>query len=239
MLPPETEKTWHFLSTQRALAGFVLVGGSALALRIHHRLSEDLDLAWPAPQLPRARIDALRHSADETGFTFKRNDDETAAREFAEGGLALHDYQQDFLVHGLVKVSLFAPDPPMVRILAGQPSETGPRLATLQEIFQTKCLVSAVRSKSRDWIDLFLLLRDHGFTLHDYAAVFAASGDEAQRAIGLSRLCSGVPQKDDEGYVHLLDRAPSLEEMKAFFVARRNEWEIETAREHKRSHDQS
>ena len=239
MLPPETEKTWHFLSTQRALGGFVLVGGSALALRIHHRLSEDLDLAWPAPSLPRARIDALRHSADAAGFTFQRNDDETATREFADSGLALHDYQQDFMVNSLVKVSLFAPDRPMARILAAQPSEPGPRLASLREIFQTKCLVSAARSKSRDWIDLYLLLRDHGFTLRDYAAVFAESGDEAQRDIGLSRLCSGVPQKDDEGYVHLLELAPSLEEMKAFFIARRNEWEIETAREHKQNHDQS
>ena len=45
MLPPETEQVWHFLKQQPALAGFVLLGVSALALRIGHRLSEDLDLA--------------------------------------------------------------------------------------------------------------------------------------------------------------------------------------------------
>jgi hypothetical protein len=33
------------------LAGFVLIGGSALALHIHHRISEDLDFAWPYGQL--------------------------------------------------------------------------------------------------------------------------------------------------------------------------------------------
>jgi hypothetical protein len=45
LLPTATEKVWDFLRTQPALAGFVLVGGSALALRIHHRRSEDLDMA--------------------------------------------------------------------------------------------------------------------------------------------------------------------------------------------------
>jgi hypothetical protein len=42
-------------------------------------------------------------------------------------------------------------------------------------------------------------------------------------------LCSGVPQRDDEGYAHLLSKAPSLEEMQAFFVEQRNQLEIETA----------
>jgi len=32
LLPPATEKVWSFLKNQPALAGFVLVGGSALPL---------------------------------------------------------------------------------------------------------------------------------------------------------------------------------------------------------------
>ncbi len=45
MLPPDTQEVWNFLKEQPALAGFILIGGSGLALRIEHRLSEDLDLA--------------------------------------------------------------------------------------------------------------------------------------------------------------------------------------------------
>jgi hypothetical protein len=46
---------------------------------------------------------------------------------------------------------------------------------------------------------------------------------------GLSRLCGGVPQSDDEGYAHLLPHPPTLAEMSAFFTARRDEFEIELA----------
>ena len=38
MLPRDTEQVWNFLKDQPALAGFVLVGGSALTLRIDHRV---------------------------------------------------------------------------------------------------------------------------------------------------------------------------------------------------------
>jgi hypothetical protein len=47
--------------------------------------------------------------------------------------------------------------------------------------------------------------------------------------IGLGRLCSGTPQRGDEGYAHLLSNAPSLEQMQKFFIAMRNELEIDSA----------
>ncbi len=233
MLPPETEKLWNFLSTQPALGGFVLIGGSALALRIQHRLSEDLDFAFHGQQLPRGPLSALTRAASAQGFTFTRDDDEAALQEFSSGGLELHDYQQDFVVNGAVKVSFFAPDEPMLRSLA-PPELSKPRLATLQELFKTKCLVSALRSKSRDWLDLFLLLRDHGFTMHDYAAAFRAAGAEGQRDLSLQRLCSGTPQRGDEGFTHLLQNAPTIEEMKQFFTAQRDLLEITEAEEARR-----
>lgn len=62
LLPPETERVWNCLKQQPALAGFVLVGGSALALRIRHRRSDDLDIAYPAHQLPRARLELAWYS---------------------------------------------------------------------------------------------------------------------------------------------------------------------------------
>jgi len=51
LLPAETERVWNFLKGQSALTSFVLVGGSALAMRIQHRLSEDLDFAWLEPNV--------------------------------------------------------------------------------------------------------------------------------------------------------------------------------------------
>jgi hypothetical protein len=59
LLPPDTERIWSYLKEQAGLAGFILVGGSALALRISHRLSEDLDFAWIESRLPLARLEAI------------------------------------------------------------------------------------------------------------------------------------------------------------------------------------
>ena len=179
MLPPATEQVWNYLREQPSLHGFVLIGGSALALLIQHRLSEDLDFVYPQTRLPRQRLNTLTKLAGEAGVGFQRNDNEAAAEEFATGGMELHDYQQDFVVNGIVKVSFFTPDPPLQRVLAA-PAEATVRVASLSELFKAKCLVSALRSKSRDWLDLYLLLRDHGFTMRDYRAAFIEAGSPAQ-----------------------------------------------------------
>lgn len=78
-------------------------------------------------------------------------------------------------------------------------------------------------------------MRDHGFLIRDYQAAFREAGVASQCEIGLSRLCSGVPQRDDEGYQHLLADPPTLEEMTAFFAEQRNRLEIESAADALRS----
>ncbi len=235
LLPAETEKVWNFLKGQPALTGFVLVGGSALAMRIQHRLSEDLDFVFLEPSLPCPRLEALLHRAREAGHDFQRNDHEAALREFALGGMELHNYQQDFLFNTAVKVSFFTAATPVAKALSAAP-EAGPRVASLTELFKTKCLISASRSKTRDWLDLYLLMRDHGFSIRDYQAAFEEAGLKSQCDLGLTRLCSGVPQRDDEGYAELLANAPSLAQMTAFFVAQRESLEIDSAAKATRGH---
>jgi hypothetical protein len=65
-------------------------------------------------------------------------------------------------------------------------------------------------------------------------AAFREAGAESQCDIGLSRLCSGHPQRDDEGYHPLLQNPPTLEQMTEFFRQRRDQFEIEAAAERKR-----
>ncbi len=230
MLLPDTERVWQFLQRQPALAGFVLVGGSALALRLKHRISEDLDLVLPAQKLPRAPLDVLRLAAQAENLEFRLLDDEAAVMAFAEGGLELHDYQQNYLVNDRIRLSMFTPEPSLAKVLTGPP-EPRVRVATLPELFKSKCLVSALRSKTRDWFDLYVLLRNHGFTALDYRTAFLEAGLEPQCDIGLSRLCSGRPQADDEGYRHLMPDPPSLAEMRAFFTAMRDQLEQTLAAE--------
>src|SRR5262245_45051918 len=141
LLPPETERVWQFLKDQPALTGFVLVGGSALALRIKHRISEDLDLAYPEIQLPRDRLDSLLRTAAQSRLEFEHSDNEAALQEFLQGGMELRDYQQDFLANHAVKLSFFAPETPVLKVL-NSPREPTVRIASLAELFKMKCLVS-------------------------------------------------------------------------------------------------
>ena len=230
MLPPATERFWDFLKSRPELGGFVLVGGSALSLRIGHRTSEYLDLAYLNHQLPRHRLEALVSKAQAAGLEFANNDDEAAVAEFVHGGLELRDYQKDFLVDGVVKVSFFVSDQAQLQVLRpGLPD--GARIAEISELFQSKSLLSARRSKSRDWFDLYVLLKDHGFTWRDYVRAFEDAGLASQADVGFARLCSGVPQRDDEGWQQLLAKPPSLSELKFFFERLREQREIETAKE--------
>jgi hypothetical protein len=230
MLPPETDRVWQFMIGRPELAGFVLVGGSALSLRIGHRISEDLDLAFSGSQLPRHRLDLLVAKAREAGHEFEPNDDEAAVEEFAQGGMELRDHQQDFLVNQIVKVSFFVPDHALSKVL--RPGDTGgARIADLTELFRSKCLVSARRSKTRDWLDLYILLKEHGFTWKDYADAFRDAAIPTQVDIGLARLCAGTPAREDEGYAHLLDNAPTIAELTRYFRDLRDQREVEAASE--------
>ena len=230
MLRPDTEHVWHHLEHQVALAGFVLIGGSAITLHIHHRLSEDLDFAWAGPRLPRASLDVLRRTLSQAGLIFQRDDDPAAADEFEIAGMDLHDHQQDFLVSGKVKVSFFTADEPLTRVLSEENPGTGPRIASLDELFASKCLVAASRSKSRDWFDLYYLMTRHDYTLETFHATFAKAGIPGQFDLAMQRLCSGRPSLSDEGFEQIVPDAPSLEDMRDYFIRQRDQYEQALAR---------
>lgn len=52
----------------------------------------------------------------------------------------LHDYQQDFLVNGVVKVTFFVADNTFARILDRSLEAKVVRLASIGELFKTKAL---------------------------------------------------------------------------------------------------
>ncbi len=231
MLRPETEKLWNYLRTSKALAGFVLIGGTALTLHIQHRLSEDLDFIFldglGSLRLPGARLNALFIDAGAQGFEFVRNDNPASEDEMEIAGMSLHDYQQDFLVNG-VKVTFFVPDSDLARVV--EPNKGGTvRVATVGELFKTKSLVTAERSKSRDWFDLYILIKRHGYSIFDYYKAFEEGGQPLKAEIGMNRLCRGIPQSNDEGFEELIENPPTLDEMAAFFREQRDRYEIETA----------
>jgi len=230
-LAPETRRVWEFLSSQPALGGFVLIGGTALTMHLAHRVSEDLDFINVADKLPRSALNGLVRILERSGFTVVRDDNQAAYDEFLIAGQSLHDYQQNFLING-VKVNFFAPNPDLAGMVESS-SASLVRVATLPELFRTKALASANRCVSRDWIDLYVLFRGHRFALHDFHEAFQRPGISNPKlsiSQAFQNLCRGVKSVTDPGYETLMPDAPTLAEMAAFFTQLRDKYQTEQAR---------
>jgi hypothetical protein len=150
--------------------------------------------------------------------------DPIALREADDAGMDLYDFSQDYLVNG-IKLTFFCPDPPERQILSQTPSPAL-RVATMAEIFALKALVTAKRSKKRDWFDLYVLMRDHGYTWKDFRQVFDDTKVGTQYEHAARRLCSVQPAKSDEGFDQLLPGPTiTVEEMHDFFSKARQAYE--------------
>ncbi len=225
MLPPETDKAWKALKEDTLLSGGILVGGTALTLQIQHRISEDIDILFPTTKLPRQKLQLLLNKLNTEGWKVEPNDNPAALDEFGSAGMELADFQQDFLLNGKTKLSFFVSDEHTQRLIESKANVSGVRIAGLTELFALKAVLTSQRSKSRDWLDLYLLMRHHGFTIHDYAAAYAKAEMTSALETGLTRLCSGTPSSADEGYFSLLKSPPSLEEMATYFRQQRDLYE--------------
>lgn len=219
MLPPETQRLWDRLQAEPLLAGFVLVGGTALSLRIAHRLSEDLDFMFERDHLPRPRLDQLVRCLADEGIVLQRNDDPAAVDEFEVAGMDLHRYQQDFVANGAVKVSFFTPDRDAQCVLKPA-TKTGPRVADLDEVFALKSLLTAKRSRTRDWYDLWVLMEKYGFSMADLRTAFDVANVPGLRETAMRRLHSGTVPLHDPGYSALArgnTPPPTVEQLQAYF----------------------
>lgn len=222
-LPPATERLWERLQSAGELQGFALIGGTALAMQLHHRISEDLDFIQTQPgPLPRGRIRGLCTRLEKTGWALRANPSPALLAEFEDSGLEWADHQQDFVADdpagGSVKLTFVIAEPENLRCLdAADAPSVAPRLATVAELFRLKCIAAADRSKSRDWLDLFLLLRSGWFKPQDFIDAFERAGVPQKRDIALTRMTTGKLAATDEGFSALLAQPPSLDEIRAYF----------------------
>ncbi len=88
VMPPSTASLFHVLSVEPEISDFYLIGGTALALHIGHRLSEDLDFITKAPTLPRERIDRVIAKLQGSNLSVQRNDSDAAYDDFRNAGMA-------------------------------------------------------------------------------------------------------------------------------------------------------
>lgn len=199
---------------EQDLHDFYLIGGTALALHLAHRLSEDLDFITLAATLPRKRIDSIIARLRARGLTVERNDSAAAYDDFQNDGQCLHDYNQSFVIDGACKLTFFSADTHHRRLLISPLRDDGPTVATLAELRDLKAIVCASRSSSRDWLDLYTLARNHKFDGIQWRDAFERAGlNSAHFQTALNRIRSGDLPSTDPGFASLLPRPPTIKEI--------------------------
>lgn len=151
VLPPDAIAAWPHVAAAVPDDG-ILMGGTALAVHLHHRVSRDLDV-----------------------FTQKDFDPEAVARLLeAEGAFAVTSIDDGTLngVFGRTKVQvLWAQDQsvlePPIRV-------SGMQVGSLSDILATKLKVLGDRGELRDYYDLMKIERDGGRTVDEAVALLLA-----------------------------------------------------------------
>ncbi|MHB8422262.1 MAG: nucleotidyl transferase AbiEii/AbiGii toxin family protein [Leptospirales bacterium] len=210
-MPSSTIHLWDLLSGDPHLRGFFLIGDTALSLRIGHRISEDLVFVVLEDILPGKRLDLVLSNLRKEGLSVLELPDIATQQDFDDSGLNLSDYQRNYVVDR-VKVSFFTPLQGMkdlFRINEISPSAF-PVIPDLKTLVGLKCLACGHRSKSRDWLDLYLLMREHGFGIEDMREVFKKC-DPYNWDSAIRRLTTMKVSGMDEGCIHLMEDPPGLD----------------------------
>lgn len=144
ILPPSQQRLWPELKAAAQL-GFVLYGGTAIALRLGHRASVDFDFFSEKP-LDRAAIQAAFAFMPET--TLLQDEKNTLSLLVPYGGAE----------HTHVKVSFFGT---ITLGRVGTPDVTADgvlQVASLEDLMATKLKVILQRAEARDYRDIAAML---------------------------------------------------------------------------------
>ena len=145
-MPEKTREIFQHLGTSTFISNFTLVGGTALAMQIRHRLSEDLDFIYDGEGL---NINQIKRNIGKLFPSFRiiRQD---------------HNWQIDLSINE-VKLTFFSTGaialPFEVRTYSF--SDNHFRIADAKAIAALKFSAIAQRNTIRDYYDLYYLARYH------------------------------------------------------------------------------
>jgi hypothetical protein len=168
ILPEAQRAVWNEL--KQVPHRFVLYGGTALALRLGHRQSEDFDFFADAPVLPEELLHGLPLLKD---AAIRQNAPNTLTVVVGKGAP--------------VKLSFFG----LTRRRVKNPEPTGDgvvRVASLLDIAAFKMAVLPARAEAKDYLDVYALLQN-GVALSDaLGAAQAVYGEQFNPMITLKAL---------------------------------------------------
>lgn len=219
------------------IKNFLLVGGTALALQIAHRLSEDLDFAFPEKKLDRKLIATITNQLTDLGKNVAYNNPVDAIDDAINDGIDLDDYQQDYLVDG-VKLTFFAfgdydIDRELIKNALSEPAKIGfVNVADINTLFVSKCITLTDRVKSRDLFDLWSMT--HGssakFSTQDIFKVAQEYRPNMQYEHISHRLLNWKIPSTDESFSSLISEPVTVESIREQFLLDVNEMEVKAAK---------
>ena len=239
-LPLQTRRVYEHLAANGFIDAYTLIGGTALALQIGHRRSEDLDFWLPAEEMNKECISATVKMAQQAGFQCQLA---TPHHKIVSAKINGHDllaYAQDYVI-GNVKVTFFARHDTAFKHFNGfprlTPSNTTFQIMTLDGIFAMKAYVIHHRVRSRDLFDLKAFV-ERGKTIDDILHAGPAADPACCFEYAKSVLIGDIPlDREDEGF-DSVGITETIEDIYCFFRAAVNAYEqslaektfIETAR---------
>jgi len=141
-LAPQTADVLTFLSEIPELKNFTLVGGSAISIHLHHRLSEDLDFFTWLEGLEIAQTDSLlKHISKKHSFKI----------------LNTYSNGLDVLIDN-VKISFFSND--WEKLKDRESLYKNSFIGKLELLSAMKVNTLSLRAKFRDYYDLFVLVQE-------------------------------------------------------------------------------
>jgi hypothetical protein len=237
VLRSQAAALFEVLSQAPELQGLTLIGGTALALQIRHRVSLDFDFAAFTETLPSGRIERLIARLKSQGHTAPLITSPDAISRFKiNSGRRLLDYARDYVIDG-VKVTFFAhgKNKPQRAFYSATPKLQEPGmhfdLLGLEGLKVAKTLVLADRVRSRDLYDLMILIRNHGYSIAQMMETVRTLGTIDDPEVYKAILRGEIPLDEADEGLQPVDVGSSLDILYAYFNEAIADYEIETARQ--------
>lgn len=206
-LAPNTLNVFDKVSKLESIKGFVLVGGTGIALQINHRLSEDLDFCrWVPTTNPTNAI-----SVKEIEAELKKNFEIVATNHLSFD-------QVDFRIEG-VKLTFFNE----VGLVCPQftPITYSLNILGIPLLLHGSMKVKTLfeRITYRDYYDLFVLLSEKHMSLNQLISSATQYQPRLKKTMIIKRLLAWNELKNDSSFPQLSPRyTVSPEEMGHFFL---------------------
>jgi predicted nucleotidyltransferase component of viral defense system len=227
-LRDDTKKLFDWFSRQKEARDFVLIGGTAMAIHVGHRQSEDLDLVYAHGRLPPRLIKKIITKAEADGFDIADGTDELSRQEAENVGRDIAYDHQDWFLDG-VKFSFILKDAsPSITAAIEPPHQTFENLsvANIESIFHSKAILLLSRQTSRDLFDIWYFIEHMGKTIADIAETMSTANRHSSTDLNLRFIKSAKLTVADPGFSSLLQGAPrDFAELKKYFLKKIDEYE--------------